>query len=522
MNLKRLTALVLSLALALSLTAPGFAAENDETALPAETAIVSVDDADSLPAGEKIAGEGEPAPAADSEAAKEDESASAGGSDAASGDESASADDTGNAVGDESAPAADSSAPAGAETDPADGSEEETGPDEDTGANPEETLTVQTEAEEPALILWAVKDGADYAEQAEYEYDGKEHRPDYKLMREGSELPRDAAWTELWFADEACTQPAAEFKEPGKRYLRLLDGDTVKAQGSFTITKAAQRITVKTASVSQKYQKNKTFTLEAKSSGDGALKYKSSDDSVLSVNKKGVCTMHKPGVVTLTVKAAETEHYKAAKGVVEVTIYKRAKKLSYSRSYMSGKYYKALKKLKLTGTTGVNAADIALSQLGYKEGRKSGQMAGNGRGIGNWTEYGRYYGLNHQPWCAMFVNWCAREAGASYSAVPKYAACRYYHSYFKRQGRFHSWKKVRSGSYKPKKGDIILYAYSKGGVAHHIGYVLDVSYEDGKVKVTTVEGNTNDAVRVVSVSYSATGSGKHGSHYILGMANPKW
>jgi hypothetical protein len=302
----------------------------------------------------------------------------------------------------------------------------------------------------------------------------------------------------------------------GKRYGKTF------AQGSFTITKAAQRITVKTASVSQEYQKNKTFTLEAKSSGDGALKYKSSDDSVLSVNKKGVCTMHKPGVVTLTVKAAETEHYKAAKGVVEVTIYKRAKKLSYSRSYMSGKYYKALKKLKLTGTTGVNAADIALSQLGYKEGRKSGQMAGNGRGIGNWTEYGRYYGLNHQPWCAMFVNWCAREAGASYSAVPKYAACRYYHSYFKRQGRFHSWKKVRSGSYKPKKGDIILYAYSKGGVAHHIGYVLDVSYEDGKVKVTTVEGNTNDAVRVVSVSYSATGSGKHGSHYILGMANPKW
>jgi hypothetical protein len=301
-----------------------------------------------------------------------------------------------------------------------------------------------------------------------------------------------------------------------------MDGDTIRAQGSYTITKGKQRITVSKASVAQHYQKGGTFSLSAKTSGDGKLSYTSSDSSVLSVDKKGECTMNKPGTVTITIKAKSTSHYKSATGQVQVSVYRKAKKLSYSKTYKKSKYYKALTKLQLTGTTGQNATDIALSQLGYKEGRSSGQLAGNGKGKGNWTEYGRQYGLNHQPWCAIFVNWCARESGASYSAVPKYCAVRYYHSYFKHQGRFHSWKSVRSGSYKPKKGDIILYAYSKGGVAHHIGYVMDVSYEDSKVHVTTVEGNTQDAVRIVDVNYSNTGSGKHGGHYILGMANPKW
>lgn len=480
MNLKRLTALVLALALSLSLTAPGLAAE-------AETS-----------------------PAASSEATVAASERAEGSSNALSvndsGEESVTSDTAAPA------PEAEGASTAGA------------APADDRAAATATDLNVQQTAEQPATILWFVAEGQDYAEQPGYEYNGQEHHPDCKLMRDGVEVPRSETWTEAWFTDAECTRPTTDLIEPGERYLRLLDGDTVKAQGGFRIAKAAQRITVKSANTAQLYKKGGSFSLSAKSSGDGALRYSSSAPDVVSVNKKGLCTMHRPGVVTITVKAKETEHYAAARGEVEVIVYKRPKKLSYSKSYMGSKYYKALKKLKLTGTTGQNAADIALSQLGYREGRKSGELSGYGKGknMTNWTEYGRYYGLNHQPWCAMFVNWCAREAGASYSVVPKYAACRYYHSYFKRQGRFHSWNNVRSGSYKPQKGDIILYAYSKGGVAHHIGFVLDVSYENGKVNVTTVEGNTNDKVRKVSVSYSNKGSGKHGGHYILGMANPKW
>ena len=533
MNLKRLTALALAMALALTLAVPVFAVETVESAAPTES-VVSVSLEEPVTEDKAASADGSANPAEDEDTPADGSTTPAEGEDAPADDsttpaegEDAPADDSARPAEDEDTPADDSTNPADGEDSPANGDDAAAGDDSAEGEPDPAALTdlaAQEEAEQPATILWFVAEGQDYAEQPEYVYDGNEHRPDYKLTRDGAEVAREKTWTEAWFTDAECTQSAADLIEPGELYLRLMDGDVVMAQGGFRIAKAAQRITVKSANTEQLYKKNGTFSLGAKSSGDGKLSYSSSDPDVVSVNKKGLCTMHRSGVVTITVKAAETERYKAAKGKVEVTVYKKAKNLSYSKSYKRSKYYKALKKLKLTGTTGQNAADIALSQLGYREGRRSGELSGYGKGwnMTNWTEYGRFYGMNHQPWCAMFVNWCAREAGASYSAVPKYAACRNYHSYFKRKGRFHSWKSVRSGSYKPKKGDIILYAYSKGGVAHHIGYVLDVSYEGGKVQVTTVEGNTKDKVRKVSVRYSNKGAGKHGGHYILGMANPKW
>jgi len=45
--------------------------------------------------------------------------------------------------------------------------------------------------------------------------------------------------------------------------------------------------------------------------------------------------------------------------------------------------------------------DIAISQLGYKE------------GAGNNTKYGKYTGANMAPWCHSFVSWCAYKAGES-------------------------------------------------------------------------------------------------------------
>jgi hypothetical protein len=34
-------------------------------------------------------------------------------------------------------------------------------------------------------------------------------------------------------------------------------------------------------------------------------------------------------------------------------------------------------------------------------------------GKNNDTKYGKWFGLNNQPWCAMFVSWCFKEAGLS-------------------------------------------------------------------------------------------------------------
>lgn len=54
---------------------------------------------------------------------------------------------------------------------------------------------------------------------------------------------------------------------------------------------------------------------------------------------------------------------------------------------------------------------VAISQIGYKEGKN------------NDTKYGNWYGLKNQPWCAMFVSWCANQAGIPANIIPKFASC---------------------------------------------------------------------------------------------------
>ncbi len=546
---RRLVALLLTLALSLSLLAPGFAVQEVlETPPVTQTEDVSAaaeegTSAESTESSAEPDSSAEPTPEAST---KPDSSAESAPEPSTESDSSAeSAPDSSSEPDSSTGPAPEASSEPDSSTGPA--PEASTEPDSsvepapyasaepDSSAEPapeasdvsdssaESALTVQQE-ETPAEIWWQT--GKDtYAKKVDYEYNGSERKPAYRVMRDGVQVEVPKTWTEAWYQDEACTVPAKEFVEVGTRWLRLMDGDTVKAEGSCRIIKASQRITAASGTVEKLFKSKSTFALEVKSSGDGALRFVSSDPSVVKVSKKkGVCTMLKPGTASITVTAEETAHFKRSTGTISVTLYKKPKNLGYSKSYKSGKYYRALAAVKLSGTTGQNAVDIALSQLGYREGSKSGQLSGYGRGrdMSNWTEYGRHYGLNHQPWCAIFVNWCAREAGANYAAVPKYCAVRYYHSYFKRKGRFHSWSKVRSGSYKPKKGDIILYAYTKGGVAHHIGYVLSSAYENGRVKVTTVEGNTHDKVKQVSMNFSSRSAGKHDGHYILGVASPKW
>ncbi len=36
----------------------------------------------------------------------------------------------------------------------------------------------------------------------------------------------------------------------------------------------------------------------------------------------------------------------------------------------------------------------------------------------NMTPYGKWYGLNGEPWCAMFVSWSAYQAGILKTVVP--------------------------------------------------------------------------------------------------------
>ena len=123
-----------------------------------------------------------------------------------------------------------------------------------------------------------------------------------------------------------------------------------------------------------------------------------------------------------------------------------ASALSYSgsSSYASGKYYRQLQAVQLTGNQRTDIVNVAKSQIGYQEGSSSSQLSGEVRGNANYTEYGRWYGTQDM-WCAMFVSWCANAAGISTSIVPKHSYTPTGLSWFQNRGLAYSRATVASG-----------------------------------------------------------------------------
>ncbi len=161
----------------------------------------------------------------------------------------------------------------------------------------------------------------------------------------------------------------------------------------------------------------------------------------------------------------------------------------------------ALKKITYTAT-GNQREDIigfAKTQLGYAE------------GSGNNTYFGKWYGCNYNPWCAMFVVWSARKAGVTKDVIPSQANAD--RSWAKRQGVYYKSKQW-GGSYKPKKGDLIYFSWSVRDWADHIGMVTGTGKQGGTTYVYTIEGNKHD--KVVEGSYAIN------NRYILGYASPKY
>ncbi len=191
-----------------------------------------------------------------------------------------------------------------------------------------------------------------------------------------------------------------------------------------------------------------------------------------------------------------------------------ARTISGSTAFKNGKYGKALAAVTLTGVQRDDIVNVAKSQVGYQE----GSYAGTTRGSNNVTEYGRWYGMQDM-WCAMFVSWCANQAGVPTSVVPSHAYTPSGLSWFKNRSRAYSRATVASGGYTPQPGDIIYFKSPRNSnPTNHIGIVTKYS---GKT-VYTVEGNTSSATvstnggAVASKSYSISNT------YIVYICKPNY
>lgn len=133
---------------------------------------------------------------------------------------------------------------------------------------------------------------------------------------------------------------------------------------------------------------------------------------------------------------------------------------------------------KNTGNERNDIINVAITQIGYCEGDN------------NDTKYGAWYGLNNNPWCAMFISWCARQADIPACILPSYASCDMWIQWFKENNLWVDVNKTLGSNpdYTVLPGDLVFYDWEGDGTSGHVGLVEYVS--DGEIHA--IEGNTGD------------------------------
>lgn len=127
---------------------------------------------------------------------------------------------------------------------------------------------------------------------------------------------------------------------------------------------------------------------------------------------------------------------------------------------------------------------VASGQIGYKE-------AKNGS-----NKYGKWFGANFEPWCAMFVVWCFAKAGLAKLVSHNSNAAYLQDDIVNKRGGKWIMKKAYNNATKKKnltkfkKGDIVTFDFGAcDGYRRHIGMIESVS----GTNLITIEGNTSKA-----------------------------
>lgn len=112
----------------------------------------------------------------------------------------------------------------------------------------------------------------------------------------------------------------------------------------------------------------------------------------------------------------------------------------------------------------------ASADVGFKE------------GASNNTKFGKWYGLNYNPYCDMAISYWAEQSG-NLDVVGKFAYCPSHVNWFKSRGQ---WVSRDAAA---KAGDIVFFDWAGDGVADHVGLVVEDAKAGAAVK--TIEANTS-------------------------------
>ena len=129
----------------------------------------------------------------------------------------------------------------------------------------------------------------------------------------------------------------------------------------------------------------------------------------------------------------------------------------------------------LSGTTREAALQKAITQLGYTE-----SPAGS-----NNNKFGSWYGMNYQPWCAMFVTWAfeTSEGGSpSFAKGSRYSYCPYIVA--DARARLYGLSTTDD----PIPGDVVVYDWGYDTVYDHVGIF---ECWTGSGTFNAIEGNTS-------------------------------
>ena len=136
----------------------------------------------------------------------------------------------------------------------------------------------------------------------------------------------------------------------------------------------------------------------------------------------------------------------------------------------------------------------------------------------NNTSFGKWYGMNYQPWCAMFVSGCFNEAGlvnlVAASTKKGFASCDAGASWFAKNKRI-----VPIGQAEP--GDIVFFNFDKNPTdTEHVGIV--VKNNKRTKTLVTIEGNTSGDRKGSQANGDGVFKKKRSYSLVMSVARPDW